>query len=101
MSNFRVQSQITGLRGDVVFIGAAIAGALLLNAYVLIQIANELHALRKTQQPKDQLPFNESEIITATDKVAEEKPVKEQPVKEEPVKETKTDNETKTENEKQ
>lgn len=90
MSNFRVQSQITGLRGDVVFIGAAIAGALLLNAYVLIQIANELHALRKTQQPKDQLPFNENEIITATDKVAEEKPVKEEPVKE-----------TKTENEKQ
>ncbi|MFY9308550.1 MAG: hypothetical protein WAQ28_05795 [Bacteroidia bacterium] len=101
MSNFRVQSQITGLRGDVVFIGLAIAGALVLNAYILIQIANELHALRKTQQPKDQLPFNENEIITATDKVAEEKPVKEQTVKEEPVKETKTESETKTENEKQ
>jgi hypothetical protein len=100
MSNFRVQSQITGLRGDVVFIGVAIAGALLLNAYVLIQIANELHALRKTQQPKDQLPFNENEIITATDKVAEEKPVKEHPVKEEPVKETRTESETNIENEK-
>lgn len=101
MSNFRVQSQITGLRGDVVFIGAAIAGALLLNAYVLIQIANELHALRKTQQPKDQLPFNENEICTATDKVAEEKPVKEHPVKEESAKETTTESEIKTENEKQ
>jgi hypothetical protein len=100
MSNFRVQSQITGLRGDVVFIGVAIAGALLLNAYVLIQIANELHALRKTQQPKDKLPFNENEIITATDKVAEEKPVKEHPVKEEPVKETRTESETNIENEK-
>ncbi|OFY84715.1 MAG: hypothetical protein A3F72_15585 [Bacteroidetes bacterium RIFCSPLOWO2_12_FULL_35_15] len=96
MENYRVESELSGIRCDVVVVGAAIVGALLLNAFILVQIANDLHDLRKVQRLKVQNDLEE-EVITATDKVPEEQPVKEQ----QPANETKAESEIKTENEKQ
>lgn len=99
MYNYRVESQVSALRGEVVFIGAAIVTALVVNAYILLQMANDLHCLKEMEKKKlkDNLFPGSDEFSTATDKVQEEKPVKEQPQ----TKETKTESEAKPENEKQ
>lgn len=98
MENIRLEYEVSRLRGDVVFVGAAIVGALLLNAYILIQIANDLHCVKEIEKEKrkSQIPPGKEETFTATDTVEEEPPVKEQPVTE-----TKTESETKLEDEKQ
>lgn len=99
MYNYRVESEVSGLRGEVVFIGAAIVTALVVNAYILLQMANDLHCLKEMEKKKlkSQIPLGEDEFSTATDQVQDEKPVKEQPQ----AKETKTESETKPEDEKQ
>ncbi len=99
MYTHRFESEVSGLRGEVVFIGAAIVTALLINAYVLIQIADDLHCLKEIEKEKFKsiIPPGKDEFSTATDQVQEEKPVKEQPQ----AKETKTESETKPEDEKQ
>ena len=97
MENYRVESELSGIRCDVVVVGAAIVGALLLNAFILVQIANDLHELKKAQKEKDQIPLDENEQTIAEEKVVENKPVSEQ----KPATEIKTEGETKTENEKQ
>ena len=38
MENYRVESELSGIRCDVVVVGAAIVGALLLNAFILFRI---------------------------------------------------------------
>ncbi|MGE0638502.1 MAG: hypothetical protein AB7P01_18825 [Bacteroidia bacterium] len=91
MENLRIESELTALRGDVVMVGAAVVGILLLNAFILNQIANDLHEMRKEklkEQLREQMEFDD-EPITATDKVVQDQPVKEQS----PVKETKTEDE--------
>lgn len=99
MYNYRIESEVSRLRGDVVFIGAAIVTALLINAYVLIQMADDLHCLKEMEKKKLKsiIPPGEDEFSTATDQVEDGKPVKEQPQ----AKETKTESETKSEDEKQ
>ena len=99
MYNYRVESQVSGLRGEVVFLGAIIAGALFLNAYILLQMADDLHYLKEVEKEKlkSKIPPGEDEFSMATDHVQDEKPVKEQPQ----AKETKTESETKPEDEKQ
>lgn len=99
MYNYRVESEVSGLRGEVVFIGAAIVTALLVNAYILLQMANDLHCLKEMEKKKlkDNIFPGQDEFSTATEQVQEEKPVK-GPL---PEKETKAENEAKPENEKQ
>lgn len=95
----RIESEVIALRGEVVFIGAAIVGALLLNAFILTQIGNDLHCLKEMEKEKfkAQIPPDENELSTTTERVQVENPVKEQA----PLKETKTENESKSEDEKQ
>jgi cell division protein FtsL len=99
MYNYRIDSQVSALRGEVVFIGAAIVTALVVNAYILLQMANDLHCLKEMEKKKmkSKIPMGDDEFFDAAEQVQEEKPVKEQPQ----AKETKTDSETKPENEKQ
>lgn len=101
MYNYRVESQVSGLRGEVVFLGAFIAGALLLNAYILLQMADDLHYLKEVEKEKQKskIPPGYDEFSTATDQVQDEQSVQEQPQAKE--KETKTESETKPEDEKQ
>lgn len=99
MENIRLEYEVTRLRGDVVFVGAAIVGALLLNAFILVQISNDIHCLKQLEKEKlkSRIPPDEGEgTLMATDKVQQEQPAKEQPIKE-----TKAESEIKTENEKQ
>lgn len=93
-----MEYELTRLRGDVVFVGAAIVGALLLNAFILTQIGNDLHCLKQMEKEKrkSQIPPGEDEFNTATDKMQDE-PVKEQS----PVQEQRTESEPKTEDAKQ
>lgn len=97
MENFRMESEISGLRGDVVFVGAAIVGVLLLNAFILVQIANDLNDLKKVQRLQVENDMKEDETSIVSENISEKQPVSEQQA----VKETKTEGETKTENEKQ
>ena len=97
MENYRVESELSGIRCDVVVVGAAIVGALLLNAFILVQIENDLHELKKIQKEKDQIPLDENEQTLAEEKEVENKSTSEQ----KPATETKTESENKTENEKQ
>jgi len=93
MEHYRVESELSGLRSDVVIIGGAIVGALLLNAFLLLQISNDLHEVRKRKEQKPLEEEDETTIIS--EKVSEKQPVSEQQA----VKETKKEGET--ENEKQ
>lgn len=99
MENIRLEYEVSRLRGDVVFVGAAIVGALVINAYILIQIANDLHCVKEIEKRrfKQQIPPEQDEFSTTTDQVQDEQEVKEQS----PAKETKTESETKAEDEKQ
>lgn len=97
MYNYRVESEVSGLRGEVVFIGAAIVTALLVNAYILLQMANDLHCLKEMEKEKLKsiIPPGEDELTATT-----EAPV-EQAAEKKEEKEAKTESETKSENEKQ
>ena len=89
-----MEYEIARLRGDVVFIGAAIVGALLLNAFILTQIGNDLHCLKQMEKEKrkSQIPPGEDEVMETVETATE------QPV---PTTEQKPVSETKTEDEKQ
>ncbi len=93
MYNYPIESEVSRLRGDVVFIGAAIVGALLLNAFIISQIANDLHYLKEKDKLKSQIPPLENEITEAFETAAEQpKETKEQ----KPLNETTAESETKT-----
>lgn len=99
MYNYRIESQVSGLRGEVVFLGAVIAGALLLNTYILLQMADDLHYLKEVEKEKlkSQIPPGKDEV-TETAETATEQPATTMEQKPE---ETKAENENKTEDEKQ
>lgn len=92
MYNYKFESEISSLRGEVVFIGAAIVGALLLNAYILIQIADDMHFLKEVEKEKlkSQIPpvVDEPTEVAAT---ATEQPIA--TTEQKPVSETKTEDE--------
>lgn len=94
MYNYRIESQVSGLRGEVVFLGAIIAGALLLNAYILLQMADDLHFLKEVEKEKlkSQIPPGEDEV-TATAETATEQPAA--TTEQKPMDETKTESENK------
>lgn len=95
MYTYNLESEVSRLRGDVVFVGAAIVGALLLNAFIVSQIANDLHYLKEMEKEKlkSQIPSLENDIAEASETATEKpKETKEQ----KPVTETTTESETKT-----
>lgn len=95
MCNYRIESQVSGLRGEVVFLGAIIAGALLLNAYILLQMADDLHYLKEVEKEKAKLPIPPGEFeVKETAETATEQPAS--TTEEKPVEETKIESENKT-----
>lgn len=92
MENFRMEYELTRLRGDVIFVGAAIVGALLLNAFIMVQISNDLHCMKQMEKEKlkSQIPPGEDEV-KETDETATEQPTA--TTEQKPVSETKNENE--------
>lgn len=95
MYNYRIESEVSGVRGDIVFIGAAIVGALLLNAFILMQIGNDLHCLKEMEKKKlkSQIPPGEDEITEVAETATEQPSATSE---QKPVSETKTESENKT-----
>ncbi|HSH68164.1 MAG TPA: hypothetical protein VLB84_20710 [Bacteroidia bacterium] len=92
MENFRMEYELARLRGDVVFIGAAIVGALLLNAFILTQIGNDLYCLKQMEKEKrkSQIPPGEDEVTEAAETTTEQPAAT---TEQKPVTETKTEDE--------
>lgn len=74
MYHYKIESQLSAVRGDVVFIGVALLGALLFNAFLLTHIANELHCLTEIEKEKLNSPSAppENEITNTTETATEQ-----------------------------